>query len=116
MARWKSDDKIISQRTLFPKKIIDAVAKECTCVVDFFAGADGLTLIIGKRGGWPHEVVRDSNGKENFVDADAKRLTVSEAIDEYGADAAWLALEYGKSYRGEREDKYRNIIERRRIE
>lgn len=107
---WRSIDKIISSRVLLPGTIVHAIAQSCTCVGDFFADPDGQTLHIVKRGKRPTKFYLDGNKKmvvEEIVGA--TELSVEQAVADYGADAVWLAQEYGKSRRGERDNRFKNI-------
>ena len=108
---WSASDPLSCGRVLFPKGAIDVIAQRCAAVGDFFAGPDGEILYISAHGKMPLRFSVDCYGKMRFDNVvGARKLTVLQAINEYGADAVWLACEYGESRRGQREDKFRIMI------
>jgi hypothetical protein len=110
--RWKSPDMLTRERVLIPGNMVHAIAQKCRCVGDFFADPDGQTLHIVNRGEQPFRFWTNEEGKIVVEDiANTIKLTPDQAIREFGAHAAWIAQEYGKSRRGDRDNRYRNNIE-----
>ena len=108
IAEWKSTDKLKSSQALIPGEMVRALARECDCIGDVYADADGQTLHMATPGALPFRVHQDPSGKTVVEDiADATKLPIEQAIVDYGADALWLAQEYGKSRRGERDERFR---------
>jgi hypothetical protein len=107
---WKSQDKLVSSRVLLAGEIVLTIARECTCVGDFYADPDGSTLHIVPHGDRP---MRWHSSSDNEMVSEevtnAKHISSEEAILNYGADAVWLAQEYGKSQKGERDNRFSNI-------
>jgi hypothetical protein len=113
MKAWRSPDVLTSERSLFPEEILLAIARNCLCIGDFFADPDGQTLHIVGHGKRPFRFYKNESGKTIVEEiAGATKISTEQAIIDYGPDAVWIAQEYGRSRRGEIEDKYRNMIER----
>ena len=103
-----SSDIEISNRVLLPEEIVLAVARNCNCVGDLFEEVGGETLHIVTHGDKPFKFWVDSDNQISVEEiVDAAQLSPEQAIVNFGADAVWLAQEYGKSQRGERDDRYR---------
>lgn len=85
------------------------MARDAAAAGDLRAGGDGETLYWNAHGAKPWRFFKDANGKTVVEDiAGTTRLTAEDAIVTYGADAVWLAQEYGQSRRGERDERYRS--------
>src|SRR5258708_6010256 len=104
---WKSSDNLKSSRVRLPSEIVLQMAKECTCVGDLYADADGERLYIVTHDTRPFRSYKDSQGKVRVeYISDVVKLSVAEAFLKYGADAVWLAEEYGSSRRGEKDNRF----------
>jgi hypothetical protein len=108
VAEWKSTDKLKSSQALIPGEMVRAIARETKAIGDVYADADGQTLHMVTPGTRPFRFHKDPSGKTVVEDiVDATKLPMEQAIVDYGADAVWLAQEYGQSRRGERDDRFR---------
>ena len=108
---WKSGDKLVSSRVFLPAEIILTLAREADCVGDLYADADGQTLHMVTPGTTPFRFFKDANGKTVVEDIPgATKLSTEQALRDYGADAVWLAQEYGKSRRGERDTRFQGKL------
>ena len=108
LKQWKSSDTLTQHRTLFPPEIIYEISDHCKFCMDLFAASDGETLLGAGHGKLPHRLLHDADGNaDSYEDiTDARKLTVREAMVEYGPSAVWIVSEYGTSYRNEYEGKF----------
>jgi hypothetical protein len=107
IATWKCNDTRESGWVLLPAEIVLTLARQCECVGDLYADADGKTLYIVPHGSRPSRSYKAASGKMVVEDIlDAMKMSTEQAMLEYGADAVWLAQEYGTSERGERDNRF----------
>jgi hypothetical protein len=109
---WRSPDKQKSGSVYLPSEIVLAIARECTPMRDFYADADGQTLHMVRSGGRPWRYVGNPPHHSIEEITDAKKISVEQALVDYGVDAVWLANEHGKSQKGARDERYRITLRR----
>ncbi len=106
--QWGSDEPLVWSGVIVPAEILRVLVRECPCRLHLWADRDGVTLHLGGAERPPFRVHRDAAGGDVMKPlADAIKLTTESAFEVYGADAVWLALEYGRSRKGEMDLRFR---------
>ena len=90
-----SPDPLVRSRARVPAEIVRALAWGCRCNLRLYADPDGDTLHCGR--------------PQRATAGEAVQVSTARAFAEYGADAVWLASEYGHSRKGEIDGKFRGV-------
>ena len=105
---WRSEDELTRERVLVPFEILQAIVQSCTCLFDIYFDRNRQTMYAVPCGGKPFRIQRNADNLLYAEEIDGLvAVSVECALREFGADALWLAQEYGSSRRGEQDNRFR---------